>query len=128
MLTLTSVDTVAIKVRVEILRDAGPCLNPFAAQQLLLGIETLSLRVQRHVDNALALARWLRSHPAVGWVSYPGLEDHPSHQIAKRLLRNGFGGVLAFGLKGASPEQASKVVDSLKLASNLANVGGPWAL
>lgn len=98
-------------------------MSPFAAQQLLLGIETLSLRVQRHVDNALALAKWLQTSPAVKWVSYPGLEDHPSHQLAKKLLKHGFGGVLAFGLKG-NAQDAEKVVDSLKLASNLANVGG----
>jgi O-acetylhomoserine/O-acetylserine sulfhydrylase len=113
----------AIKCRIEILRDLGACLNPFGAFLLLQGLETLSLRVQRHCDNALALAQWLDQHPKVAWVSYPGLEAHPSHKEAKRLFRhNAFGGVLSFGIKGDATI-GSKVVDSLKLASNLANVG-----
>ncbi|KAG8996196.1 Homocysteine synthase [Tulasnella sp. 427] len=113
----------AIKLRVEILRDLGPALNPFAAFLLLQGLETLSLRVQRHCDNALALAQWLEKHPKVAWVSYPGLPSHQSHAIAKQLLRPGaFGGVLSFGVKGDA-KIGSQVVDKLKLASNLANVG-----
>jgi O-acetylhomoserine/O-acetylserine sulfhydrylase len=114
--------TFAIRVRVEILRDLGSALNPFAAQQLLLGLETLSLRAERHAQNALALAKWLAAHDKVSWVSYPGLENHPSHKNAKRYLQNGFGGVLSVGVKGGS-EAGSKVVDSFKLISNLANVG-----
>jgi len=113
----------AIKLRVEILRDLGPALNPFAAFLLLQGLETLSLRVQRHSDNALALAQWLEQHPKVAWVSYPGLPSHPSHALAKRYLKAGaFGGVLSFGVKGDAAI-GSGVVDKLKLASNLANVG-----
>ncbi|KIJ47854.1 hypothetical protein M422DRAFT_28658 [Sphaerobolus stellatus SS14] len=113
----------AVKLRVEILRDLGSCLNPFGAFLLLTGLETLSLRVQRHCDNALALAQWLKKHPKVAWVQYPGLESHPSHAIAKRLLRpNTFGGVLSFGVKGDA-KIGSKVVDNLRLASHLANVG-----
>ncbi|TDL16306.1 putative O-acetylhomoserine-lyase [Rickenella mellea] len=113
----------AIKLRVEILRDLGACLNPFAAFLLLQGLETLSLRAQRHSDNALALAKWLEKHPKVAWVQYPGLESHESHELAKKLLRpNAFGGVLSFGVKGDA-KVGSKVVDKLKLASNLANVG-----
>ncbi|KZT33352.1 putative O-acetylhomoserine-lyase [Sistotremastrum suecicum HHB10207 ss-3] len=113
----------AVKLRVEILRDLGPALNPFAAFLLLQGLETLSLRVQRHSDNALALAQWLEQHPKVAWVYYPGLPSHPSHALAKRLLRPGaFGGVLSFGVKGDATI-GSKVVDKLKLASILANVG-----
>jgi len=112
-----------IKLRVEILRDLGPALNPFAAFMLIQGLETLSLRVQRHCDNALNLAQWLEKHPKVAWVSYPGLPGHASHAIAKRLLRpNAFGGVLSFGVKGDA-NIGSQVVDKLKLASNLANVG-----
>jgi O-acetylhomoserine/O-acetylserine sulfhydrylase len=113
----------AIKLRVELLRDLGPALNPFAAFLLIQGIETLSLRAQRHSENALALAQWLSKHKKVAWVSYLGLENHAYHQTAKKLLRpNAFGGVLSFGVKG-DVSVASTVVDSLKLASNLANVG-----
>ena len=92
--------TFAIRVRVEILRDLGACLNPFGAQQLLLGLETLSLRAERHADNALKLAKWLEANKNVSWVSYPGLESHASHVLAKRYLKRGFGGVLSFGIKG----------------------------
>ncbi|KAF9486958.1 O-acetylhomoserine ami [Pleurotus eryngii] len=114
----------AVKVRTELLRDIGPALNPFAAFLLLQGLETLSLRGQRHSDNALALAQWLEQHPNVAWVSYLGLPSHPSNAIAQKLLRakNVYGGVLSFGVK-ADAATASKVVDSLKLASHLANVG-----
>lgn len=115
--------TFAIYTRVVLLRDLGPALNPFGAFQLLQGIETLGLRAQRHADNAFALAKWLEKHPRVAWVSYPGLESHPSHQIAKKYVRPGvYGGVLSFGIKGDAAA-GSAFVDSLKLASNLANVG-----
>lgn len=116
----------AIKARVEVLRDLGAALNPFAAFLLLQGLETLSLRAERHSENALALARFLEQHPKVSWVSYVGLPSHPSHTVAQRLFREGlFGGVLSFGVKGGAedPKIGSRVVDSLKLASNLANVG-----
>lgn len=109
----------AIRVRVEILRDLGSALNPFAAQQLLLGIETLSLRSERHATNALALAKWLQKNENVSWVSYPGLEDHPSHALAKKYLPRGFGGVLSVGIKGGAAA-GSQVVDNFKLISNLA--------
>ncbi|MCB9378924.1 MAG: O-acetylhomoserine aminocarboxypropyltransferase/cysteine synthase [Holophagales bacterium] len=112
----------AIRARVEVLRDYGPALSPFNAFLLIQGLETLSLRVQRHVDNALALARWLERHPAVAWVSYPGLESHPAHERARRYLRNGFGGVLAFGIRGGL-EAGRRFIDSVELASHLANVG-----
>jgi O-acetylhomoserine/O-acetylserine sulfhydrylase len=113
----------AIKIKMEFLRDLGPCLNPFAAFMLLQGIETLSLRIRRHSENALALAQWLEKHPGVSWVSYVGLRSHQSHAMAKRLLRPGaYGGMLSFGIK-IDGEFGSKLVDNLKLASNLANVG-----
>lgn len=112
----------AIRTRVEGLRDFGPALSPFNSFLFLQGLETLSLRVQRAVDNALALAQWLEKHPLVESVSYPGLESSPYHKLAKKYLRNGFGAVLSFTLKG-SKEAASKVVDNLKLISHLANVG-----
>jgi O-acetylhomoserine/O-acetylserine sulfhydrylase len=114
--------TFAIRVRVEILRDYGAALNPFAAFQLIQGIETLSLRAERHAQNALALARWLEKSPYVSWVSYPGLESHPSHALAKKYLPRGFGGVLSFGVKGGGAA-GSQVVDGFKMISNLANVG-----
>ncbi|KAI0300702.1 O-acetylhomoserine ami [Multifurca ochricompacta] len=114
----------AVKLRVEILRDLGATLNPFGAFLLLQGLETLSLRAQRHSDNALALAQYLEKHEKVAWVSYVGLPSHPSYQLATKTLREGaFGGVLSFGVKGGDAAVSSKVVDSLKLASNLANVG-----
>ncbi|KAI0919851.1 hypothetical protein AcW1_003004 [Taiwanofungus camphoratus] len=114
----------AIKARVEVLRDLGSSLNPFGAFLLLQGLETLSLRAQRHSDNALLLAQWLEQHPKVAWVSYLGLESHASHRIAQRLLRpNTYGGVLNFGIKGGDAKVGSQVVDNLRLASNLANVG-----
>jgi len=114
--------TYIIRLRVEILRDLGAALNPFAAQQLLLGIETLSLRCERHAQNALALAKWLEKNENVAWVSYPGLESHPSHALAKKYLPRGFGGVLSFGVKGGA-EAGSQIVDGFRLISNLANVG-----
>lgn len=114
--------TFIIRVRVEVLRDMGACLNPFAAQQLLLGLETLSLRAERHAQNALTLARYLEKSPYVSWVSYPGLESHPSHELAKKYLKRGSGGVLSFGVKGGG-KAGSQIVDGFKLISNLANVG-----
>jgi O-acetylhomoserine (thiol)-lyase len=111
-----------IRARVEGLRDFGPALSPFNSFLLLQGLETLSLRVQRTVDNALALANWLEEHKQIESVNYAGLESHPTHLRAKKYLRNGFGGVLSFTIKG-SKEQATKFVDSLQLVSHLANVG-----
>ncbi|WP_276482749.1 O-acetylhomoserine aminocarboxypropyltransferase/cysteine synthase family protein [Paraflavitalea pollutisoli] len=112
----------AIRARVEGLRDFGPSLSPFNSFLLLQGLETLSLRVQRHVDNALALATWLQNHPQVEFVEYPGLTDNAYHKLAAKYLTNGFGGILNFGIKG-DKEKASQLIDSLKLASHLANVG-----
>ncbi|RYP90750.1 hypothetical protein DL770_003145 [Monosporascus sp. CRB-9-2] len=114
--------TFITRVRVELLRDIGPCLSPFAAHELLLGVETLSLRAERHAQNALALAKYLETSPYVSWVSYPGLESHASHALAKKYLKRGFGGVLSFGVKGDSGD-GSQIVDGFKMISNLANVG-----
>ena len=111
-----------IRARVEGLRDFGPCLSPFNSFLFLQGLETLSLRVQRHNDNAIELAKWLEKHPAVSWVSHPSLPAHPSHALAKKYLRNGFGSVLTFGIKGGR-DAGRKFIDSVKLASHLANVG-----
>lgn len=112
----------AIRARVEGLRDFGPCQSPFNAWLLIQGLETLSLRVQRTVDNALALAKWLDQHESVEFVWYPGLESNEYHQLAKKYLKNGFGGVLQFGIKGGL-ESGRKFINSLKLVSHLANVG-----
>lgn len=111
-----------IRARVEGLRDFGPAISPFNSFMLLQGLETLSLRVQRHLDNTLELARWLEAHDAVEWVNYPGLENHPTHELARKYLTNGFGCVLTFGVKGGY-KNAVKFIDSVKLASHLANVG-----
>lgn len=112
----------AIRARVEGLRDFGPAISPFNSFQLLLGLETLSLRVQRTVENALTLAQWLESHPLVETVNYPGLASSSYHGLAKKYLKKGFGGVLSFTIKGEK-EFASRFIDSLKLVSHLANVG-----
>jgi len=112
----------AIRLRVEGLRDFGPSISPFNSWQLIQGIETLSLRVERTVENALALAKWLETREEVESVNYPGLESSPYNTLAKKYLKNGFGGVLSFKLKG-DKEIASAFVNSLKLVSHLANVG-----
>lgn len=112
----------AIRVRVEGLRDFGPALSPINSFLLLQGVETLSLRMERICQNALELARWLEKHDRVESVNYPGLESSPYHELAKKYLTNGFGGVFTFKLKG-SRENAAKFVDNLKLISHLANVG-----
>ncbi|MBE7175083.1 MAG: O-acetylhomoserine aminocarboxypropyltransferase/cysteine synthase [Mucilaginibacter polytrichastri] len=111
-----------IRARVEGLRDLGPAISPFNSFLFIQGLETLSLRVQRHVDNALELAQWLEQHPQVEKVNYPGLLSSPYHQLAKKYLRNGFGSVLSFEIRG-DKNQAIKFVDSLQLVSHLANVG-----
>lgn len=111
-----------IRARVEALRDLGATLAPFNSFLLLQGLETLSLRVQRHADNTLELARWLQQQDDVAWVNYPGLEEHAHHELAKKYLRNGFGGVLTFGIRGGE-EAAVRFIDNLELASHAANVG-----
>ena len=111
-----------IRARVEGLRDFGPSQSPFNAWLNIQGLETLSFRVQRHVDNALELAKWLDQHPAVASVNYPGLPSSPHHALAKKYLKNGFGAVLTFELNG-DKESAGQLIDNLKLVSHLANVG-----
>jgi len=112
----------AIRARVEGLRDFGPALSPFNSFLFIQGLETLSLRVQRAVDNALQIAQWLEQHPQVEFVWYPGLKSSPYNELAKKYLPNGAGGVLQFGIKGGI-ENGRKFIDSLKLISHLANVG-----
>jgi O-acetylhomoserine/O-acetylserine sulfhydrylase len=116
-----------IRARVEGLRDYGASLSPFNSFLLLQGLETLSLRVQRHVDNALEIAKWLEKQPKVLSVDYPGLENSPYHHLAKKYLKHGFGGVLAFTVKGGS-EAGDKIINTLKLISHLANVGDAKSL
>ena len=112
-----------IRARVEGLRDLGPCQSPFNSFLLLQGLETLSLRMDRHNENAIKLARWLSTHPSVSWVWHPSLEEHPSHQLAKKYFRKGmFGSMLVFGIKGGM-ESGKKFISSVKLASLLANLG-----
>jgi O-acetylhomoserine/O-acetylserine sulfhydrylase len=116
-----------MRARVEGLRDFGSSLSPFNAFLLLQGAETLSLRVQRHVDNALEIAQWLNNHPKVKQVDYPGLPSSPYYALAKKYLKHGFGGVLAFTLKGGKAA-ADKLVNQVKLVSHLANVGDAKSL
>jgi len=111
-----------IKARVEGLRDLGPSQSPFNSFLFIQGLETLSLRLDRHVENTLALAKWLQKHPKVEQVNYPGLSDNPHNKLARKYLPLGAGGVLSFTLKGKK-EEAIRLVDNLKLVSHLANVG-----
>jgi O-acetylhomoserine (thiol)-lyase len=111
-----------VKARVEGLRDLGPCISPFNSFLLLMGLETLSLRMERHIQNTLALAKWLEAHPAVERVNYPGLPKNPYHDLAKKYLPKGAGGVLSFVLK-AEKSKAVKLVEYFGLVSHLANVG-----
>ncbi|HEX8391340.1 MAG TPA: O-acetylhomoserine aminocarboxypropyltransferase/cysteine synthase family protein [Longimicrobium sp.] len=117
----------AIRLRVLLLRDIGAAVSPFNSFLFLQGLETLHLRIRRHSDNALAIARFLEGHPAVTWVRYPGLESHPTHQTAKRYLEGGFGGVLTFGVLGGE-EAAKKVIEASRLFSLVANVGDAKSL
>lgn len=111
-----------LKARADVLRDQGQCLGPFEAFLLLLGIETLSLRAERHADNAQALAEWLLVNEEVEWVNYPGLPGHPSHERAKKYFGGRPGAVLTFGVRGGY-EAAKKFINNVKLASHLANMG-----
>jgi O-acetylhomoserine (thiol)-lyase len=115
------------KIRLTLLRDIGAALSPFNAHQFLLGLETLTLRQERHSANALEIARWLRGHPRVSWVTYPGLEKDPSYANASKYLKRGFGGLVGFGIKGGL--QAGRTfIDSVKLLSHLANIGDAKSL
>jgi len=116
-----------IKGRVQLLRDIGPALSPFNAFLILQGVETLSLRLQRHCDNALKVAQFLESHSAVHWVNYPGLPSHPTHELAKKYMQHGFGAILGFGIKGGLPA-GIKFINALGLLSHLANIGDAKSL
>ncbi len=116
-----------IRARVEGLRDWGNAISPFNSWLLIQGLETLSLRIERHVENALTVAKWLEKHPKVEYVNYPGLESSPYHALAKKYFKRGFGGVLSFKVKGAGAN-ADKLINSLELISHLANVGDAKSL
>jgi O-acetylhomoserine (thiol)-lyase len=111
-----------LKVRVTLLRDLGAALSPFNAHQFLLGLETLPLRQKKHSENALAVAQWLKEHPLIAWVNYPGLEDNPAHPVAAKYLKRGFGGIVGFGIKGGL-KAGRTFIDSVQLLSHLANIG-----
>jgi O-acetylhomoserine (thiol)-lyase len=118
----------AIRARVSLLRDTGSCMSPFNAFLFLLGLETLHLRMTRHSENALEIARYLKTHDKVKWVSYPGLVDHPQHNIACKYFREGlYSGILGFGIKGGLGS-GKKFIDSLELFSHLANIGDAKSL
>ncbi|MCZ2128232.1 MAG: O-acetylhomoserine aminocarboxypropyltransferase/cysteine synthase [Anaerolineales bacterium] len=117
----------AIKARVHVLRDIGACQAPFNSWQTLLGIETLNLRMERHVQNTQAVAEFLEKHPKVSWVKYPGLKSHPDYERAKKYLPKGAGAILGFGVKGGL-EAGKKFIESLQLVSHLANVGDARSL
>ena len=111
-----------LKVRVQLLRDIGAALSPFNAFLILQGVETLSLRVQRHCDNALKVAQFLEKHPAVSWVNYPGLPSHPAHALAKKYMQHGYGAILGFGIQGGM-QAGIKFINAVGLLSHLANLG-----
>ncbi|HJV35531.1 homocysteine synthase [Geomonas sp.] len=115
-----------IKMRVELLRDMGACISPFNSFQILQGLETLHVRMQRHVENAQKVAEWLEQSPLVSWVNYPGLASHKDHANAKKYL-NGYGAIIGFGIKGGL-EAGKKFIDSVKLLSHLANIGDAKSL
>jgi len=115
------------KIRVSLLRDMGAVISPFNSFLLLQGLETLHLRIQRHSENALKVAKYLSSHPKVSWVNYPGLPDHPSHELASRYLGGNYGALIGFGVKGG--EEAGKTfINNVKLFSHVANIGDSKSL
>jgi O-acetylhomoserine (thiol)-lyase len=116
-----------VHIRTHWLRDVGGCMSPFAAFLFLLGIETLHVRMPRHCENALKVAQWLQKHPAVEWVNYPGLPDHPYHANVKKYLPDGAGAIIGFGIRGGSAA-GIRMINSVKLLSHLANIGDAKSL
>ncbi|MEM8549424.1 MAG: PLP-dependent transferase, partial [Verrucomicrobiota bacterium] len=117
----------AMKARLQLMRDTGNCPSPQNSFLTLLGVETAHLRMQRHCENAMKTAQYLSAHDKVNWVNYPGLSDHPQHEVAKRYLDGGFGALLGFGVKGGL-EAGRTFIESLKLFSHLANIGDAKSL
>ena len=126
---LKSIGNIAyiIHIRTHWLRDTGACMSPFAAFLFLIGLETLHVRLQRHCENAQKVAEFLQKHPAVQWVNYPGLPDHPHHASAKKYLPNGYGAIIGFGIKGGQ-KAGIKLINNVKLFSHLANIGDAKSL
>lgn len=116
-----------LRARVTGMRDLGPAISPFNAFQIIQGVETLGLRMQRHCDNALQVAQYLQQHPAVTWVNYPGLPESPNHALASKYLRHGYGALIGFGIKGGL-EAGKKFINSVQLLSHLANIGDAKSL
>ena len=116
-----------VKARGQLLRDIGTTISPFNSFQLIQGIETLSLRMKQHSENALGVAKFLETHPGVAWVNYPGLENDSSHKIANKYLKNGYGGLVAFGIKGGLKE-GKKFIENVELLSHVANIGDARSL
>lgn len=123
----TAAAAFATKLRVQLLRDFGPCLDPDSAFNFLQGLETLHLRVTRHNENAVKVAEFLKKHPSVEWVTYTGNEDHPSYDLAKKYLKNGFGSIIVFGIKGGR-DAGRNLIDNVKIWSHVANVGDAKSL
>lgn len=117
----------SIKARVQLLRDLGSCISPFNSHQIILGLETLPLRIRKHCENAQAVAEFLENHPKVSWVNYPGLKSHKDHERAAELYKKGFGGIIGFGVKGGL-DAGKEVVNKVKLFSHLANIGDARSL
>jgi len=115
------------KARVKLLRDTGACLSPFNSFLILQGVETLSLRLERHVENARKIVKYLENSPYIDWVSYPELESHPDYELAKKYYKNGAGSIFTFGIKGGV-EAGRKFIDSLEIFSHLANVADAKSL
>jgi O-acetylhomoserine (thiol)-lyase len=115
------------KVRVQLLRDLGPALSPFNSWLFLQGLETLPLRQRKHSENALKVAQFLKQHPLVNWVVYPGLTDNPNHKIATKYLKGNYGGLVGFGIKGGK-DSGRKLIESVKLFSHLVNIGDTKSL
>jgi O-acetylhomoserine (thiol)-lyase len=126
---LKSIGNIAyiVHIRTHWLRDVGGCMSPFAAFLFLLGIETLHVRMPRHCENALKVAKWLQKHPAVAWVNYPGLPEHPFYGNAKKYLPDGAGAIIGFGIRGGSAA-GIRLINSVKLLSHLANIGDAKSL
>lgn len=117
----------ALKLRVQLLRDTGAAISPHNAFLLLQGLETLHLRIERHNDNAIEVAKYLKNHPAIEWVNFPGLEDHPSHELAHKYFSAGYGSIITFGIKGGY-EAGKNLIDNIDLWSHVANVGDAKSL